>query len=209
MSKQEIIEFVKTRQIPYLLHFTRTVNLASILQHGLLPVSLAKEKDIRPEINDHLRLDGNLGGISTSIAHPNFKMFYKLRQENEGVDWAVLALHPSIIWKKDCGFCRHNAADIRISRQPIEELKSLAALSGLYDEIDGISPRAEQRLKPFDPTDPQAEILVFDRIEPELILGAAFETQAVRDPLAHLFGTRKLLAQGARKGLFATRSYVR
>lgn len=209
MSKQAIIDFAKAKEIPYLLHFTRTVNLASILQHGLYPVNLAQQIGVNPVINDHLRLDGNLGGISTSIAHPNYKMFYKLRQENEGVDWAVLALHPSIMWTKDCGFCRHNAADIRISSQPIADLKTPAALAGMYEEIEGITPRAEQRLKPYDPTDPQAEILVFDRIEPELIIGAAFETEAVREPLAGLFGGRKLLAQGPRKGLFATRSYVR
>lgn len=209
MSKQAIIDFVRAKEIPYLLHFTRTVNLASILQHGLYPVIRAEEIGITPVINDHLRLDGNLGGISISIAHPNYKMFYKLRLDNEGVDWAVLALNPSVLWTKDCGFCRHNAADIRISSQPVPDLKTPAALAGMYEEIEGIAPRAEQRLKPYDPTDPQAEILVFDRIEPDLIIGAAFETEAVRDSLAGLFGGRKLLAQGPRKGFFAARSYVR
>ena len=42
----------------------------------------------------------------------------------------------------------------------------------MFEEIDGLPARSEERLKSFDPTDVQAEVLVFDVIEPAYITGA-------------------------------------
>lgn len=124
MAKGMIQDFCRKLQIPYLIHFTRTENINSIFRHGLYPVSSFAELDSTPIINDELRLDGHLDGISLSVAFPNSQMFYKCRMENPEVNWSVLILFPSILWEKDCAFCRHNAADGRISCQPLESLKS-------------------------------------------------------------------------------------
>lgn len=209
MPRQAIQAHATEIQVPFLLHFTRVVNLPSILQYGLYPVSRTVEIGVAPVINDELRLDGHQDGTSLSIAFPNYRMFWKYRQDNDGVDWVVLAIHPSVLWTKDCAFCRHNAADARISHQPLEDLKTSFAFASMFDEIDGIQPRAEQRLKPFDPTDGQAEVLVFDVIEPELIFGAVFDKTTVRDAHEGLLGNRQILLNCANKGYFASRSYVR
>ena len=208
MLAQVIRAHVKEVEIPYLVHFTRTANLPAIMQNGLYPISRASEIGAAPHINDELRLDGHLDGISLSIGFPNYQMFWKYRQENPDIDWSVLVITPSVLWLKDCAFCKHNAADARISSLPLDTLKTSQALVGMYEEIPGIEPREDQKLKSYDPTDPQAEVLVFDIIEPELILGATFATKATKDEYENLFGERKLRVDG-NKRFFASRGYVR
>lgn len=209
MSKEAIRAHATAIQIPFLTHFTRVKNLPEIMQHGIYPVSRVAEIAVAPEVNDHLRLDGHRDGTSLSIAFPNSRMFYKYRRENPEIEWAVLAIHPSVLWTKDCAYCRHNAADARISCQPLAQLKSSEAFVCMYEEIEGIEARQEQKLKPCDPTDVQAEVLVFDVIEPGLINAVAFESQSALVNYQGIVGDRQVFANGKNKGYFATRSYVR
>jgi hypothetical protein len=136
-------------------------------------------------------------------------MLYKYRMADAAVDWSILVLDPSILWVKNCAFCRHNAADGRISGQPLASLITAQAFQGMYEEIEGATTREEQKLKSYDPTDVQAEVLVFDVIEPQYVAGVIFEKPAVRDAcLAHL-GERKAYIHANNKGMFASRNYVR
>lgn len=209
MTIQAIIQAATAIRIPYLLHFTRVNNLPSILQHGLYPISRVNEIRATPEANDILRLDGHRDATSVSIAFPNCRMFWKYRQDNPDVSWVVLAIDPSVLWTKNCAFCRHNAADYRISRTPIEQLKMYESFVGMFDEIHGIYSRQEQRLKPYDPTDVQAEVLVFDTIEPHFIIGAAFDSVFVKATYQRYLGDRQVLFCQPNKNYFASRSYVR
>jgi len=79
----------------------------------------------------------------------------------------------------------------------------------MFDEMEDMTSRQEQRLKPFDPTDGQAEVLVFDVIEPSLISAAAFENDAARDAYQGILGNRQILVNRAGHGYFASRAYVR
>jgi len=209
MSRKTIQAHANAINVPFLIHFTRVVNLPLIMEHGLYPVSRVDEIGVTPQINDELRLDGHRDGTSLSIAFPNYRMFWKYRQENKGVEWVVLGVDSSVLWLKDCAFCRHNAADARISCQSTNQLKTPAAFTGMFEEIAGLSTRQEQRLNPSDPTDAQAEVLVFDVIEPSLIIGAAFENAATRDAYQDSLGNREIVVNRERKGFFATRSYMR
>lgn len=209
MPRKQIRTFAEQLEIPYLVHFTRLENLESILAHGILPVDQFEEADTNPVINDQLRLDGHLDGISISIAFPNSQMFFKCRKDNEDSSWVILVLHPSIIWEKDCAFCRHNAADGRISCQPLNTLKTPQAFQELFSEIPGYQTRVEQCLKVYDPTDVQAEVLVFDVIEPELIGPIVFDSSAAKNRFNEIVGDRKTYAHAKDKGLFASRSYAR
>jgi hypothetical protein len=135
-------------------------------------------------------------------------MFYKCRQVKEG-EWAVLLLGPSVLWKMDCAFCKHNAADSRIASQPLEVLKREGAFRDMFAEIEGMRSRTEQRLRSYDPTDIQAEVLVFEAIPPEQIAEVAFQTKQSRDIYRKIIGGRRDHVHGNNKGLFASRSYVR
>ncbi|CAI8703600.1 DUF4433 domain-containing protein [Pseudomonas sp. IT-P2] len=209
MPPKDIQTQAQELKIPQLVHFTRAANLPTILKHGLYPLSRKDEIGITPLINDQLRLDGHLDGTSLSVSFPNFRMFYKYRQENPGIEWVVLGIKPSVLWEKDCAFCCHNAADNRISEQQLANLKTLGAFQGMFAEIEGHQTRTEQRLKPFDPTDSQAEVLVFDIIEPELIFGVIFENAKALSASKQICGDRDIRVNQAGQGFFASRSFVR
>ncbi|WP_313375061.1 DarT ssDNA thymidine ADP-ribosyltransferase family protein [Pantoea sp. CTOTU50773] len=209
LRNQRIQQLVAQREITQLIHFTRVENLASIINHGIIPVDSAIAAKLAPAVNDLDRLDGYRNASCISISLTNHRMFWKYRQENPTVDWVVLGIRPSVLWEKNCAFCRHNAADGRITSQQLQQLTTVESLIGMFDEIDGVTPRSEQRLLPHDTTDSQAEVLVFDTIEPEYIFAAAFNKQTTFDSYGGLLGDRKKKLVGSQAGVFATRSYLR
>ncbi|MBS8271052.1 DUF4433 domain-containing protein [Halomonas litopenaei] len=205
LRKEEIKSIVRSRQLPFLVHFTQLDNLPSILENGFLC------RDLIPDgvaINDEIRLDGRRNTVSLSISFPNHRMFFKYRQEKQG-GWCVLAINIAVLWELDCLFCKHNAADGRISCLSNVELASPEALRNMFDEIEGLEGREEQRLKVYDPTDPQAEVLVNQSIPACYIHGIAFPDRPSKDQYQHLSGHIKLIEQSRNKGYFASRSYVR
>ena len=209
MSRLAIQAHATAIQIPYLLHFTRAVNLPSIMTHGLYPVGRSHEIGANPHVNDQYRWDGHRNSSSVSIGFPNCQMLYKYRMDNPEVDWAILVLHPSILWLKSCAFCKRNAADGRISSQPLALLMTPVAFAGMYEEIDGLASREEQKLKSYDPTDVQAEALVFDVIEPQYITSVIFEKGAARNSQLPHIGNRRTYIHANNKGMFASRGYAR
>ncbi|WP_323886387.1 DarT ssDNA thymidine ADP-ribosyltransferase family protein [Aeromonas allosaccharophila] len=198
-TKQDIESIATDLEIPFLLHFTQATNLASILHHGIYSRGKAQDVGITSNINDNLRLDNRLNGTSLSIAYPNAKMFYKYRLENPNTDWIVLAIAPSVLWEKDCVFCKKNAATKLIRGMPNSQLKTSQAFQSMFDDDVGIhneSSRVKQNLYPCDPTDVQAEILVFDIIEPQYINAIIFEKSNVYKYYSSILGEHPALISG-------------
>ena len=164
-------------------HFTRIENLPSILKYGLYPKANLGELGTAAIINDKLRQQRFSNATSLSVQFPNYRMFYKLRcdlLEQESVPkthWVVLTLRPAILWEKDCAFYITNAASSGMVMLDIDTRKSVEAFRELFEERDGKPSRAELGISDRFPTDPQAEVLVFDKIEPNYILGCAFNTK--------------------------------
>ena len=206
-SQHEIKAIAADLKIPLLAHFTRVSNLASILEHGLLSTEEARALSVVPHANDLQRLDRHPDAISLSIAFPNYKMFYQCRQKYPREDWVVLIIDPAVLWTKRCGFYQRNAADHRVRDFTLARVIRASAFRSMFDPVEGVPTRQEQRLKDFEPTDPQAEILVFDAIGPESIEGIAFESHAVHDACAHLMGDRKWKVYSPGAGLFGSRGY--
>ncbi|BEO85730.1 DarT ssDNA thymidine ADP-ribosyltransferase family protein [Serratia marcescens] len=206
---QQIREIVAQREIKQLVHFTRIENLESIMQHGIVPIADTADKQITAAINDQARWDRRTNASCLSITLPNCQMFFKYRRENPDVNWIVLGVAPSVLWLKNCAFCRYNAADTRISGQLLEALQTPASLSGMFDEIEGVKSRQEQSLKASDTTDVQAEVLVFDVIEPQYIFAAAFNNQQTKSDFEKFLGERQIKLNPPGGGFFASRSYVR
>jgi hypothetical protein len=209
MRTQQIKALAAQRAIPFLVHFTRIENLGSIIQHGLLPRTAIAAQGVPAIINDPERWDGRLAGTSTSIGFPNGQMLWRLRNDNPGSEWVHLIIEPSVLWTHDVLFCRHNAADGRISCLPDAVLRHSKALNGLFEEIEGHQSRADQGLKPYDPTDVQAEALVLEPISPGLVAGVVFHTKAARDESLAKIGNRRSFVHPGRKGFFANRTYFR
>ena len=219
MSAEEIRQFASELKIPYLLHFTFAENLPSILKYGIYPVARMDELNITPKRNDQDRLDNRLYAISTSIAHPNHKMFFSCRKQDISVDWVVLVLNRSILWNKQCAFFRHNAADNLSNSQPLEECIKFSAFKEMFNDINDndelksgekLKSRKEQNLKSYDPTDVQAEVMVLDVIEPNLIQKIVFNSEKVKDEYSHLLTKKQEACVHAKnQGFFSARSYSR
>lgn len=201
-----IQELATGLKIPFLIHFTRIENLPPILEHGIIPVGQAGARGLTPKINDTMRLDGQTAATCVSIAFPNHRMFFKYRNDDKDQGWAVLALAPSILWQKRCAFCRHNAADGRSTSVPIADRMTVDALAGMYAEIENHRSRADQKLKSYDPTDDQAEVLVFDAIETSLITGVAFNNMDILNSHRHLLSGKQIVYSTK---IFSSRSYNR
>lgn len=173
-----IQEFCAKRGIENLVHFTRMENLSMILQKGLM-----SRKELsglpaaeRPIFNDHERLDGHTEAVCLSISFTNYQMFYKYNQNNPSA-WCVLLLNPSILWDLDCAFCQANASSSAISRTPIEERKSYNSLVQMFSNVENV-PRDNSAIPAYYPTNPQAEVLVFDTIPINYIRGVHFKSIA-------------------------------
>lgn len=160
---------VKSRSIDYIWHFTRIENVDSILANGLIPRATLEAQRVAVAYNDSYRMDGQRAANCLSIGHPNYKMFYSLRCQNSSQAWVVLAFKSDILWIKDCAFCHENAASNNVTAIPIQNRKGIAAFRGMFDPVAGKPDRETLKLPDNCPTNPQAEILVFETIEPQYI----------------------------------------
>lgn len=167
--KDEIMNKAALRGIDFCVHFTNVTNLPSILQYGILPKKTMDEEWIEYNENDSLRLDGYPGATSLSFTSPNYRMFYKYRMQNPQKRWAVIVIDSEEVISLDCAYCYTNAANSRITDIPLDKLMTVQAFDAMFEEVDNQASRQRMRLSDSEPTDPQAEILVFDEIPPEAI----------------------------------------
>ncbi|WP_318388229.1 DarT ssDNA thymidine ADP-ribosyltransferase family protein [Enterobacter sp.] len=203
--RNSIQQIVTQRDIKCLIHFTRVENLESIMANGIIPVATARHNRMPILSNDAFRWDGHPNASCLSITFPNSMMFYKCRNADRDADWVVLGIQPSVMSDKNCAFCRRNAATREISGQPLEILQTPAALEGMFEEIDGFSTRQAQGLRPNHTTDVQAEVLVFDTIEPRYIIGAVFNKQDVKTRYEGFLEGKQSHLQGINSGYFNRR----
>lgn len=216
-------ESIKARaqaiSVPYLLHFTQVENLPSIMAKGLCPVATLTAAATPFRANDCLRLDGHKDAVSLSIAHPNDRMFAKYRWQALQQKWAVLVLDSSILWQYPTAFNRRNAADKRISSLSRAERMTVEAFDAMFMAADDLPSREANSLFPFDPTDVQAELLVFDKIPSFKVNGVVFgdadslnscEASIGTQLLGSLvIGERRLSIHSEGRGFFGARAYAR
>lgn len=169
-ARSDIERAAKAREITQLTHFTRYENLAGILQRGIVARA---HLDAGSTYNDPLRLDRREHAVCTSVSFPNYKMFYSYRMENQDNKWGVLVLDPAVLWELDCGFVDVNAASAGIPALSEASLKTLDAFNRMFADrsTPGIpSLRGHLNLPLKYPTNPQAEVLVFQTIPTRYIL---------------------------------------
>lgn len=205
---EAIKQIIAEREITRLVHFTRLANLSSILEHGLVPRAIVAGVAPNCATNDPLRLDGRDDWNCLSITFPNSRMFYAYIMDDPNVEWAVLLLAPRLLLEDRVLFCRHNAADNRVTALAENQLTGPAAFAAMFEEIEGHESREDQSLKPADPTDVQAEVLVKGVIEPEYFDGIVFQKQATVQQYAEELGDHPRYVSD-RRGLFGARSFYR
>lgn len=166
---------VHKREIKHALHFTKINNLSNILQYGLIPRADLNSCNIAYHHNDEMRVDYCENASCLSISFPNYKMFYSYRMNDPSQEWIVLSLSPRLLWEKDCAFCYSNAASAEISGIPLDDRKKPEAFLKMFNEFEEYPNRSELRIKDCCPTNPQAEVLVFNVIEFDYFQGIFFQ----------------------------------
>jgi len=166
-------KLVKSYGIEYIVHFTRMKNLDNILKNGLKSRKKLEKDNKKFHFNDSHRNDNQKDAICCSVCHPNYKMFYKLRQE-KSKKWVVLLIKKNIIWKYKCAFCTENASSNNVTSILLKKRKGKKAFKKLYGKK-----KLRKKCKIFNPypTNPQAEILVFNDIKSTDIISIVFENQ--------------------------------
>jgi ssDNA thymidine ADP-ribosyltransferase, DarT len=188
--------FVAQRRIKYLFHFTRLENLDSILTRGLLTPSGCSIDKIACISTDHHRFDQE-DAICASIEFPNYKMFYRSRCALIGSTWAVLGINPKVLWEKNCAFCKENAASTAVTCLPLISRQGEAAFRSLFDDFEG-KPRASLNIPDSYPTNPQAEVLILEAVEPRYIVGAAFNAPGLKAKYAENYDGKFEFIDGTR-----------
>ncbi|MCX4299700.1 MAG: DarT ssDNA thymidine ADP-ribosyltransferase family protein [Lachnospiraceae bacterium] len=166
---------MKQRQIDRLYHFTQAENLENIFRYGIVPRTILDQQGIQSSYNDDYRYDNCEDAVCTSIELPNYKMFYKLRQDAPEMDWAVLRLDANILCDFNCAFCWTNAGDATMYSEPIEKRMGKKAFLELFGNKPEYPQRESLNIKDWYPTNPQAEVLVFGIIPIKYIQNVYFE----------------------------------
>jgi ssDNA thymidine ADP-ribosyltransferase, DarT len=163
-----IQEYATELDVKQLVHFTREANLDSILQRGLVPRDTLILEGFA-NFNDQLRAD-NTHAVCVSIGFPNYKMWYGIKQDNPGVDWVVLLIHPAALWTLPCAFCAANAALGAVAAVPLAQRRTLTAFQAMYADVPG-KERVKLGIPNYWPTNPQAEVLMLEGVPRAYILG--------------------------------------
>lgn len=180
---EQIRDFCQQRHIEDICHFTRIENLKGILTEGLLPRAELEKRPAasRPIFTDELRLDGHTNASCLSISFPNYKMFYRKRLESKDDNlWAVIIYDYSVITRLNCAFTVHNAAagaSIKADLRTRNSVENLAESFGDFGQIQ----RKELKIPDNYPTNPQSEVLAFERIPANYIKQVIFYSKNSAD----------------------------
>lgn len=175
-TKDSIKEYIEERGIESLYHFTKAENLDSILTRGLLSRRTLEDNYIDYTYNDEIRFEGKLNANCLSISFPNYRMFYKYRCENPGVEWCVIELSPEVLYKKKCIFCKENPAS---AKETTRLDCNKVGIDGLKQLFENEELRRRLNLEDKFTTNPQAEVLVMDDIELDYIKGIYFRSKNI------------------------------
>ena len=178
-DKAQISQFAQEIGIEYLVHFTRVVNLRSILEHGIKPRQDLKRESLQFEPNDMKRLDGKTWCTCVSISIPNYKMLTKYHVHGTH-DFVILLLNPQILWKQRCYFFRANAASSLTRDKDLAQHSFPEAFVEMFEESDRFSLRTDMHRARYETTDPQAEVLVARTIPVDEILYILVEDSIMR-----------------------------
>jgi hypothetical protein len=198
-EQEKIKQFCEDRRIHSLLHFSHAANLKSIMNHGILGRESLDAKGLLFHSTDEKRLDLLPNGISLSISRPNLLMLsYKTRTLQTG-NWIVFDISPAILLTHEFAAFPSNAAssDLRtaLSADPRKfcgayGLKQMftdgrVAARAIVDVGSHVSRRALE-LPDNVTTDPQAELMMLSKIEPNSIRRIMASTSATANYADHL-----------------------
>ena len=108
-------------------------NAASIARNGLLSRDRLKESGFSYSHTDEKRLDGMPDHISTSVSFPNYRMFYKCRQDFSPDNWVVIPIRKEALWELDCKLFFNNAAGSEIQSPSHKRWSRVKAFNRMFE----------------------------------------------------------------------------
>jgi len=187
----DFISEIDKRCIEYLIHFTPTLNLYSILeQKQLMSRSILESLDIEQyDILDYVQFTDNVRYddkryINLSISSPNTFLFSKFMDKTTNdmtINWCVLKIDPKHIYDSDTLFSVTNAASSAAKNQygisgDIENFKMLFEEKLSFSTFNGTRNIVRGNILKKYPTDIQAEVLVKEVIPSSSIISVCFKT---------------------------------
>lgn len=151
--------------LSYFVHFTDEDNLFSIFKNGILSRKEIEKRGIASKTNDEKRLDGALDYISISITHPNDIVLKNFINKGSIKKPIYICLDPfkvlSFYGLMDIIFCDKNAAASACEKgNSWLDFENIFAPSKEYQTTTNFFNYNRQGKEEYEPTDPQAEILV-------------------------------------------------
>lgn len=193
--KSNYIEFkkeIENRNIEFLIHFTPTLNLYSILeQEKLMSREILENLDIEQfDILDYVKFTDNVryddkSYLNLSLSGPNTFLFSKFRQKTSNditINWCVLKIDPKYIYENHTLFSITNAASNSAKRQfgisgDLQKFKQLFATELNINTFNGVRKLTRGNIADKYPTDIQAEILIKNSLPLNSIISICFQSE--------------------------------
>lgn len=191
-NHKSFINEVRRRNIKYLIHFTPTRNLYSILElNKILSRSRLENLGIEQfdildliEFPDKIRYDDK-NYINLSLSGPNtylFSRFIERTRNDPTINWCVLMINPKHIYDHDTLFSVTNAASNSAKNQfgisgDFTKFNQMFSYKLEIESNNGKRTLFRHRTLDHYTTDEQAEILVKDTIPIDSIINVCFQTK--------------------------------
>ncbi len=182
-----IKQVVQDRGIKKLYHLTQARNLDSIFEHGILPRNELARRKIDAAFNGKLQYRELADTVSVYISGFNYEVLHTLEQykrergeTSPGDTFALLELDSSVLYELSCSFFP-TGAGVGLFRIEWETSYGAQALESMFEDgrpsPGGGYSRAKWDLKPWEVSDPNAEVFVFGTIPPRYIMRALFKNE--------------------------------
>ena len=160
----EIPRFLVARNISSLFHFTSIKNLESIAANGFLGRESLKTKDLKFTPTDQIRDEPILDGVCFSLSRPNYYM--AARKIISGHEMVLLELQGLSELLTHFNFVASpgNFGSPVLKRKIESWPEEFIGGQGLMNLFKNPEVRHKYIIPDFEPTDPQAEIIILESI---------------------------------------------
>lgn len=159
----EIPGYLAIRQITRLYHFTSARNLESLATIGFLGRDSLNRRNIEFVKSDEYRQEPILDGVCFSLSRPNIYMAAKKIQEGKN-DLVLLELLDvgSILTQHNFVAVPGNFGSSQLKSKITHWPEEFIGARGLMNLFQASDIRKKFSIPSFEPTDPQAEIIILD-----------------------------------------------
>jgi hypothetical protein len=174
-EQKKIKNFLESRDIQYLVHFTDTSNIQSIKHYGLLSINELTKRKIHFKQNDLYRMDGFTDFICLSITNLNKMVYWNFKKTDRIKSTSLVKINASVLYleiNKKRFYCDRNASANSCEKgSTIDFLANMFRDEMTYSTLNNtyIYNRIKNIRANNETTDPQAEIVLEKSIDKKYI----------------------------------------